>query len=75
MVTMRSTSGRAVGGVSFAGQTYEPDGEGIFEVPDEAVAELRHHGLESAVRAGRPLPRVVGTARVKGTIKPDHADE
>lgn len=63
MATMRSMSVRPVAGVSFAGQTYEPDEEGIFEVPDEAVAELRHHGLEPAVRAAvqpveNPVERV-----------------
>lgn len=34
--------------IGFGGKTYKPDAQGVFDVPEEAVAELDSHGFDPA---------------------------
>lgn len=49
--------------VSFNGKQYDPDDNGIVEVPDEAVEDLKSHGLTMAPAETRAAKK----ASKKGT--------
>lgn len=46
MVRLRKTGGEPTAGVSWGGESYLPDADGIITVPHMAVGDLASHGFE-----------------------------
>jgi hypothetical protein len=57
-MTTRLKGPEHTGGFGYAGQNFEPDADGIIDIPDEFVQEAKSHGFIPVSEITHPDPAV-----------------